>query len=335
VPGTPHDQPEVYRRDLQTGTTIRVSVDGSGDDIEGNQPAISADGRFVTFDTGGITNRNIYVRDTQTDTTTLVSVSLTDGLANGDTFGSAISGDGRYVAFGSYASNLVPGDGNATCDAFLRDRQLGTTTRVSVDPSGNDADACSANPRISSDGRYVEFTSTATDLVAGVTNGLENAYVRDTQTGTTTLASAGLISPANAQSSYLADISGDGRYVAFESEATNVVSGAVAGQYDVYVRAVLVPKISAVAPDTLAIGSSQPVVVTGVNFTSDATLGTNTVGVTVGGASVKSDHEIDATVSVAAGAAPGSITFEVFEPGPGPGIPSDGICTTCATIVSP
>ena len=108
----------------------------------------------------------------------------------------AISADGRFVAFASDASNLVPGDTNGTLDVFVRDRQTGTTRRVSVGPGGVQGNGDSFDPAISADGRFVAFTSDATNLVPGDTNGASDVFVRDRQTGTTERVSVG---PGGAQ----------------------------------------------------------------------------------------------------------------------------------------
>src|SRR5439155_853313 len=104
---------------------------------------------------------------------------------NTDSFGPSISADGRYVAFDSVASNLVNGDTNGCKDVFVRDRQSGTTERVSVDSLGVQGNYHSQSPSISADGRYVAFTSIASNLVSGDTNGLYDVFMRDRQNGTT------------------------------------------------------------------------------------------------------------------------------------------------------
>src|SRR5262249_10482274 len=102
--------------------------------------------------------------------------------------GASLSSDGRYVAFASDANDLVPGDTNGFIDVFVRDRQLGTTVRVSVGPGGVEANGLSLYPSLSSDGRYVAFWSLASNLVPGDVNRVGDIFVRDLQTGTTTIA---------------------------------------------------------------------------------------------------------------------------------------------------
>src|SRR5262249_51973703 len=149
-------------------------------------PALSADGRFVAFTSGADnlvandTNRtyDIFVRDRVTGTTERVSVDSSGAQANDFSVMPSISAEGRFVAFVSLASNLVAGDGNSTYDVFVRDRATGSTERVSVDSSGNDADDRSVFPVLSPDGALVVFSSGATDLVAGDTNLRFDVFVR-------------------------------------------------------------------------------------------------------------------------------------------------------------
>ena len=154
----------------------RASVDTSGGDPNGESfhPAISADGRYVAFwssandivpgDSNG--RQDVFVRDMRTNTTIRASVDTAGGNANGDSFYPTISGDGRYVAFASRATDLVAGDGSAAEDIFVRDLQSGTTTRVTVDTAGGDPNADTLTSGISADGRHVVFASAASDLVA-------------------------------------------------------------------------------------------------------------------------------------------------------------------------
>ena len=120
------------------------------------------------------------------DTTRRVSVSSTGAEGNDQSRDPAISSDGRYVAFGSDASNLVPGDTNESRDVFVRDRKLGTTRRVSVSSTETQGNSVSFGlPAISSDGRYVAFGSDASNLVPGDTNRSADVFVRDRKLGIT------------------------------------------------------------------------------------------------------------------------------------------------------
>ena len=161
------------------GNTTRVSVasDGTQSNNSSYNPSISANGRYVAFESEatnlvrGDTNnfRDIFVHDRQTGQTTRVSVASDGTQANGHSYDPSISADGRYVAFASLANNLVSGDTNDQQDIFVHDRQTGQTTRVSVASDGTQASGHSFNPSISADGRYVAFVSSASNLVGGDT----------------------------------------------------------------------------------------------------------------------------------------------------------------------
>jgi len=263
VPGDGNGLEDVFVRDLQAGTTSRASVDTGGGDpngASGSAPmfvpsSISADGRYVEFfsdasdlvagDGNGLPD--VFLRDLQAGATTRVNVDTTGGDPNGasdwtcSTGPQSISADGRYVAFCSYASDLVANDGNGIADVFVRDRQAGTTSRVSVDTAGGDPDGFSCCPSISADGRNVAFQSLATDLVPGDTNSALDVFVRDVQTGTTTRVSADFFGREANGVSGIGSISADGRYVAFHSAASNLVAGDANGTFDIYVRAVVTP----------------------------------------------------------------------------------------------
>src|SRR6185295_1250039 len=156
-------------------------------------PSISLDGRFLAFQSGASTlvagdtngNYDIFVRDRQSGTLERVSVSTNGSQGNLNSFASpsSISADGRFVVFTSSATNLVPNTPSAHGDIFLRDRQSGTTELVSSNPAGAQSNSSSFFPSISGDGRFVAFQSSATDLVTGDTNGFEDVFVRDRQTG--------------------------------------------------------------------------------------------------------------------------------------------------------
>jgi len=157
----------------------------------------------------------------QAGITTRVSVASDGTQASSGSSRPSISADGRYVAFASDASNLVSGDTNGQKDIFVFDRHTGQTTRVSMASDGTQANSISDWPSISADGRYVAFSSFASNLVLGDTNGRGDIFVHDRLTGETTrvsVASDG--TQANGTSSW-PSISADGRYVAFGSDATS------------------------------------------------------------------------------------------------------------------
>jgi hypothetical protein len=233
VPNDTNGTNDIFLHDTQTGTTTRVSVDSSGVEGDGysGDTLISADGRFVVFnsnatnlvpnDTNGVTD--IFLHDTQTGATTRVSVD-SNGVEGNDESGTpSISADGRYAGFVSYATNLVPGDTNGVYDIFIHDNQTGTTTRVSVDSNGVQADGDSVDVSISADGRYDTFVSYATNLVTGDTNGVPDIFLHDNQTGSTIRISVSANETEADVNSYTTSISADGQYVSFSSLATNLV----------------------------------------------------------------------------------------------------------------
>ncbi|HEV8112100.1 MAG TPA: hypothetical protein VGR31_04940 [Planctomycetota bacterium] len=227
------------------GTTTRVSVRTSGS--QGSKASfnatISADGRYVAFgsdakdlvsgDTNG--NTDVFVRDLSAGTTTRISVAPNGTQGNGDSGNPRISPDGRFVAFVSDASNLVPGDTNGSNDIFVRDLSAGTTTRVSVDSGGVQGNGHSYAPCMSSDGRFVAFHSDASNLVLGDTNGALDVFVHDSTSGATFRASVDSAGVEGNGFSVNPSISGDGRYIAFESLASNLVPGDTNKSVDVFV----------------------------------------------------------------------------------------------------
>ena len=169
-------------------------------------------------------------------TTERVSVNSSGGEGNGFSTWPAMSADGRYVAFVSFATNLVPGQTNNCRDIFVRDRQTGVTTLVSVATGGGQANNCSTAPSISADGRYVAFESDSDNLVPGDTNGRTDVFVHDRQTGTTTRVSVDSAGNQASAGSIDAHISADGRYVAFVSGAANLVAGDTNNAGDIFVH---------------------------------------------------------------------------------------------------
>src|SRR5262249_4707659 len=167
----------VFVNDTLNGTVTCASVDPNGAEtyLHSIDPAIADGGGFVAFYsdqdslvTGDVNgNADVVVRDMAAGGSSLPGVDPGGDPGNSDSSDAAISADGRYVAFTSVASNLVAGDTNNRADVFLRDRQSGTTSLVSVDSGGNQADADSLHPSLSADGRLVSFHSAATNLVAG------------------------------------------------------------------------------------------------------------------------------------------------------------------------
>ena len=246
VPGDTNGYSDVFVRDRLDGTTTRVSLTSAGAQANGPSldPSISADGRYVAFQstasnlgaTLGVTHA--LVRDRQTGTTTLVSVNTAGALANNSIADPVISADGHFVVFSSSATNLVASDTNATSDVFVRDWQAGVTTRVSVGTGGVQGNGYSGfvGSVISGDGRYVLFTSLATNFAAGDTNAIYDVFVNDRQTGVTTLLSANAAGQVGNAASFSGAITSDGRYATFRSDASNLVPGDTNFWTDVFVR---------------------------------------------------------------------------------------------------
>ncbi|MEG4090084.1 calcium-binding protein [Microcoleus sp. Pol12B4] len=260
VPGDTNASDDVFVHDTLANTTTRVSVDSAGNQANDFSvgSSISADGRLVAFSSnatnlvpGDSNNKNdIFVRDTLANTTTRVSVDSAGNQANDVSVDSSISADGRFVAFLSFATNLVPGDTNDNPDIFVRDTLANTTTRVSVDSAGNQGNKYSGNPSISANGRLVAFSSNATNLVPGDTNDNPDIFVRDLLTNTTTRVSVG--SGGNQGNNGFGEpsISADGRFVAFSSNATNLVPGDTNDNPDIFVRDALANTTTRVSVDS-------------------------------------------------------------------------------------
>lgn len=248
---------DVYVRDLVGHTTTLVSratgASGALADGSSSGPAISGDGRYVAFDTiaqnlgdhaTGMSG-DVYVRDVSGATTTLVSRGPGVSGAVGDDYSAqpAISADGRYVAFESFATTLVAGDDNAHRDVFVRDLVSGTTELVSRAAGlggalGNDDSDSTFRPSLSAHGECVAFQTKATNLVPGDTNGSYDVFVRDRMTHNTELVSraSGAGGALGGGDSMFAAISADFRYAAFQSDASNLVPGDGNASQDVFRR---------------------------------------------------------------------------------------------------
>ena len=249
VLGDTNQHADVFVRDRVSGTTTLVSLASSGiqanDDCGG--ASISADGRYVAFQTAATTlvfpdlngAIDVFVRDRVTGLTTRESISTSGTEANADCLSPSISADGRFVAFWSYATNLAPGDTNGCADIFVRDRQMHTTIRASLDSSGAQGDGDSLNPAISADGRIVAFESYAANLVPGDTNTTEDVFVKDLITGRTTRVSVDSSGAQAIGDAGSTSISADGRWVAFQALAANLVPGDTNGKADIFVHDLL------------------------------------------------------------------------------------------------
>lgn len=234
---------DVFARDRLGNVTTRVSVAPGGAEANDGSyaPSISGDGRYVAFvsDASNLvaddtnTSRDVFVFDRQTATTTRASVDSAGTQAILDSFTPALSADGRFVAFTSFAPNLIPSDTNDGSDVFVRDLQASTTTRASEYQGGFEADGDSLRPAISADGRFVAFDSDAWNLAWGDTNDAFDVFVKDRQTDIVTRVSVDDNGAQSDGASLRPALSGNGRYVAFSSEAPNLVPGDTNGAADV------------------------------------------------------------------------------------------------------
>lgn len=167
---------------------------------------------------------------------TLVSVSSGGTQGNSASDLPSISADGHSIAFRSMASNLVSGDINGWHDIFVHNMETGLTTQVSVASDGTPGNDISYNSSLSGDGRYVAFNSLSSNLVSGDTNGCGDVFVHDMVTGETKRISVSTGGFESNRSSYAPSISADGRFVAFQSEADNLVAGDTNGCGDAFVH---------------------------------------------------------------------------------------------------
>lgn len=214
-------------------TLLSVNSNGAQGDDTSSAPVLSYDARYIVFDSRASNlvpddsgnYGDVFIRDTATGTTARVSVDSEGNEGNGLSRYPAISADGRYVAFESYASNLVPNDTSNGTDIFVHDTLGGITTRVNVDSAGNPSNGWASSPDISADGRYVAFSSGATNLVPNDTNGADDIFVHDRNTAVTTRISVDSAGNQATGSSRHVDLSADGRYVAFTSTAPNLAPG--------------------------------------------------------------------------------------------------------------
>jgi len=245
VPNDTNANSDVFLRDRLLGTTIRVSLTAAGGEIAKGAiaAALSGDGHKLGFVSAGqlgpgdINQKfDVFVRDLDTGAIALASATP-GGLAGNDQSGPAVlSEDGRFVAFTSRASDLVTGDNNDLGDVFVRDMLLGTTERVSVASDGAQGNGGSLDPAMTPDGRFVIFTSLASNLVTDDTNGQIDVFLRDRQLGTTELMSRASDGTLGNNDSNFPTISADGHFVAFQSRAINLVPGDINGMTDVFVK---------------------------------------------------------------------------------------------------
>jgi LPXTG-site transpeptidase (sortase) family protein len=239
---------DIFVRNMNTNTTRLVSVDTtreSAGNRNSEEPSISHNGSRIAF-TSYATNLvvgdanarpDIFVNDLAANTTRLVSVSTIGTQGNDISARPSISGDGGYVAFVSTATNLTANDDNGSIlDIFVRNLTSSSTVMASVASNGTQSNGISGDPSISSDGTYVAFSSDGTNLVPGDTNNETDIFVRDMVNGTTTRVSVSSEGNQGDDYSISPSISPDGRYIAFESNARNLVHNDTNGSRDIFVH---------------------------------------------------------------------------------------------------
>ena len=252
VPGDANFLSDAYMRDLVSGTTRLVSVNhtgtgsGAGDSYA---QRMTPDARFVAFQSEAsdlVTNdfndgySDVFLRDMSSNVTELISVNLAGtGSGNDISLGAVVSADGRYVAFHSVATDLHPADTDGGLDVYVRDRVLGTNILCSIATNhANGGDDESFVPVISANGRVVVFRSYAANLTPGLDSEGANLFAYDIPSGQLQLVSVNLAGIGGGNdSSYNQVVSADGRYVAFQSYANNLVPNDFnADNADVFVR---------------------------------------------------------------------------------------------------
>lgn len=251
VPPDTNGVKDIYLRTSDSGPLgpyrlISVGVSATISNGNSEEPSSTPDGNNIVFrsaatnlvsgDTNGVDD--IFLRRPLADVTERVSIASDGSQANGPSYRPQISADGRYVAFVSDASNLVPGDTNGGSDVFVRDLLGNSTLRVSVRSDGSQAAASGSNVRvsISADGRFIAFSSEASDLVADDFNTASDIFLHDLVSGETSRVSLNTIGADPNGPSFNPVLSADGRFVAFDSLASNLVLSDGNGVSDVFLR---------------------------------------------------------------------------------------------------
>ncbi len=244
---------QIYVRTLASGVNqlVSVSTNGAGGNNYSYTFSLSTNGAKVAYHSlannlvAGVADTNtssdVFFRDLTTGTNQLVSINSA-GTASGNSYSDrpVISADGRYVVFGSYASNLSPSDSNTRYDIYRRDVVNGTNALVSANTGGTAGNGTCEYPyAVSADGRYVTFQSSSTDLAAGTPSFTRQTFQRDMTAGTTVIVSKNNSGVAANGYTYLYGASRDGRYVLFDTYASNVTTNDNNFTSDVFVRDVL------------------------------------------------------------------------------------------------
>jgi Tol biopolymer transport system component len=261
----------VFDRDTGNTELVSANLDGQPPGGSSGRPSISANGRFVGFDSnavdivelsGGTEDFNVYLRDLDNETTELISVDLDGGYGNGGSQAASVSSNGNVVAFESVATDLFEGV-TATQHIYVRDRDAGSTDLASVGPTGAPASGPSGQASIAADGRIVAFISSADDLLAAVDSPIELAavvppqsevYARELVAGDTILISEARGGGPAGGSNVGPSVGGNGRYVAFASNSPQLVQGDDNQQADVFLRDL--PGDPGIVPPELVFGAS-------------------------------------------------------------------------------
>ncbi len=231
--------------DAEEASIQRVSVasDGTQSDDDSQAASISSDGNITALESfastlvaGNITVfSDIYIHAIDTGTTERITDNINGFGSDGDSQAPSIDADGNFVAFQSAATDLVAGDANGRVDIFVYDTTNATTDLISLNFNGLGTDGDSTAPSISADGSLVAYQSAATDLVPGDVNGQIDIFVTDLDAGNTEIISIDVFGQGADGDSTSPSISADGRFVAFQSEATDLVFGDSNGQIDIFI----------------------------------------------------------------------------------------------------
>jgi Tol biopolymer transport system component len=246
----------VFNMINETINKVSVGLNGSNADNNSSRPSISADGRYIAFDSNASnlvendSNKfsDIFVYDRETNKMERISMGLGNEQSDNNSYNPFISADGRYVVFDSDASNLVANDHNKSKDIFIYDRQTHNMERVSVSPDGNEANGNSySSSYMSADNRYVVFSSDASNLVSNDNNQFRDIFVFDRINKTVKRISKGLNGSEANENSYTVNISADGRYIAFQSNASNLVPDDNNQYRDIFIYNMLTEEIERVS----------------------------------------------------------------------------------------
>ncbi len=246
VPGDDNNKADIFVHDLDTGITVLVSKSSSGVIGNGNSTDVfvSCEGEYIAFASDSTNlvpadvnrKRDVFVHDMSTGETKLVSKSSEGNFGNGMSKTPTIDEYGRYVSFASRANNLIADDYNHTWDIFVHDLETSETWRISEAPDGSDGNSSSVSPTIDCHGTHVVFISYASNLVAQDNNYSADVFVYDIVADTLIRASVSSEGDEANDYTYSASIDRSGKYVVFESDATNLVPDDLNARTDIFVR---------------------------------------------------------------------------------------------------